>query len=97
MPIEIRDEEDIKQLGLEYAFRILELEKQIAEVKADIKAVKTDAKLDGVPVGLVNKAVAKLKKEMKQSEAEKFEEEAWYEALKDNEDIQDKIAQLNNI
>ena len=95
--IEVRSEEDIVRLGTDYAFRILEIQKQIAEAQADIKVIKTDAKLDGVPVGLVNKALNRIKKELTQSEADKFEEEAWYEAMMENTDIADKLAEINNI
>jgi hypothetical protein len=95
--IEVRSEEDIVRLGTDYAFRILEIQKQIAEAQADIKVIKTDAKLDGVPVGLVNKALNRIKKELKQTEADKFEEEAWYEAMKENTDIEDKLAEIINI
>jgi hypothetical protein len=95
--IEVRDEEDIIRLGTEYALRVLELQKQQAEIKADISALKKDAKLDAVPVSLIDKALNKIKKEQKQSEAEKFEEDAWYGAMSDCEEIVDKIAVIIEI
>lgn len=96
MSIQIRDEQDIVQMGKEYANRILELQKQIAEIQADIKVVKTDAKLDGIPVSIIDKALTRMKKEQKQSEAQKSEEEIWYEKLKEAPEIEDKIAEINN-
>lgn len=97
MSVEIRSEEEIVKLGIEYAERILNIKKQIAECNADIKELKREARLDGIPVGLVTKAINKIKAELKKSEAELFEEEAWYDKLKESETVVDKIAELNNV
>jgi len=97
MPIEVRDEEDIVKMGTEYAMRTLEIRKQMAELKADLKVVKSDAKLDGVPTGIIDKTVTKMLRELKKSESQKSEEEIWFEKLSENEEIQDKVAEVNNI
>jgi uncharacterized protein (UPF0335 family) len=95
--IEVRSEQEIINLSIEYALRVLELQKQKAELDLDIKAIKIEGKLDGVPIGLVNKSLNKIKKEMKQTETDKAEEDAWFEVFSSNEKIKDKIAEINNI
>jgi len=97
MSIEVRSEEEIVKEGISVAERILVLMTQIAEIRADIKIIKTDAKLDGIPVGLIDKAIVRIKKEMKQTETDKFEEDAWYEKLIEQDSITNAIANINSI
>jgi len=60
-----RDAEE-EDLILDFAKAILKLEIEIKDIKDDIKEVKNDAKENGVPVTKVNKALANIKKMMKE-------------------------------
>ena len=97
MSIEVRSDDEIVEEGIKYAERVLSLQKQIAEIQADIKILKGDAKLDGIPVGIIDKALAKIKKEMKQTEVDKFEEDAWFEKLNCEEKIVTAVANLFSV
>lgn len=95
--IDVRTEDEIISASIDYALRVLEIEKQIAELKADIAVIKSDAKLDGVPTGIINKTLNKIKKEMKMSDTDLSEEDAWLELFRANPNIIDKIATTNNL
>jgi uncharacterized protein (UPF0335 family) len=63
------------------------------EIQKDIKLLTAEAKLDGVPTGMVKKVLNKIKKDMKQTEEDKTEEDLWYDKLKVTS-ITDKIGVL---
>lgn len=57
--INIDNEE--KELIIDYSKRLLNLEKEIKDVREDIKIIKKEAKDQGVPIAILNKAIKKLK------------------------------------
>ena len=88
-----RDEEETK-LTLEYARRMIALEKEIKEIKDDMKAIKDEYKDEGVSVQKVNKAIKNIKMAMKLNDLDATEIEMIQTVLSADPDIHTEIAQL---
>jgi len=88
-----RDEEETK-LTLEYARRMIALEKEIKAIKDDMKAIKDEYKDEGVSVQKVNKAIKNIKMAMKLNDLDATEIEMIQTVLSADPDIHTEIAQL---
>jgi len=88
-----RDEEETK-LTLEYARRMIALEKEIKEIKDDMKAIKAEYKDEGVSVQKVNKAIKNIKMAAKLNDLDATEIEMIQTVLSADPDIHTEIAQL---
>ena len=88
-----KDEEETK-LTLEYARRMIALEKEIKEIKDDMKAIKDEYKDEGVSVQKVNKAIKNIKMAMKLNDLDATEIEMIQTVLSADPDIHTEIAQL---
>lgn len=94
--MEIRTSEETIENVLNFSKAYLNLLKQKKALDDDIKALKQDWKEEGVAVGKVVKVLNKIKKELKQSDSDKFEEDVLEEKLLANTTIQDTISILNS-
>jgi len=92
--MEIKSSDDAKKNIIEFSSRLLNLLKDRKSIDEDIKALKQEFKEEGVPVGVVNKMINKIKAEAKQSTTEIFEQETIKEWLESDTTISDKIGQL---
>ena len=81
-------------LTLDFARAILDCELQKKEIADDIKAIKDDAKVNGILVQHVMKAVKALKQEIKTDELDKRETQAMFDLLASDNDIRFKIESL---
>jgi len=88
-----KDEEETK-LTLEYARRMIALEKEIKEIKDDMKAIKAEYKDEGVSVQKVNKAIKNIKMAAKLNDLDATEIEMIQTVLSADPDIHTEIAQL---
>jgi uncharacterized protein (UPF0335 family) len=88
-----KDEEETK-LTLEYARRMIALEKEIKEIKDDMKAIKNEYKDEGVSVQKVNKAIKNIKMAAKLNDLDATEIEMIQTVLNADPDIHTEIAQL---
>jgi len=88
-----KDEEETK-LTLEYARRMIALEKEIKEIKDDMKAIKDEYKDEGVSVQKVNKAIKNIKMAAKLNDLDATEIEMIQTVLNADPDIHTEIAQL---
>jgi len=88
-----RDKEET-ELTLEYAKAMIALEKEIKEIKDDMKVIKDEAKDNGVSVQKVNKAIKNIKMAMKLNDLDEAEIEMIQTVLSADPDIHTEIAQL---
>jgi len=88
-----KDEEETK-LTLEYARRMIALEKEIKEIKDDMKGIKAEYKDEGVSVQKVNKAIKNIKMAAKLNDLDATEIEMIQTVLSADPDIHTEIAQL---
>jgi len=95
--IKVLTEDELAQMGIEYALRVLELDRQMAELRSDIKIIKKEASQDGVAVKQVNRALKFIKSELKKSEVQITEEQLWIERFEGMEEIKNKLATLIEI
>lgn len=93
--MEIRSTESARDNALKFSKRYLELLKQKKDLDADIKALKDEFKEEGVPVGVVVKALNKVKANKKKTDAERFEEEKIQDWIERDQDIDNSIGELN--
>lgn len=94
--MQVRTSETARTNIENFAKRLLELQKQKKTIDIDIKALKEEFKEEGVPVGVVQKIINKIKAIKKKSDTEIFEEDTIQEWLESNPDIDDSIDRLND-
>ena len=92
--MEIRTTEEARTNVENFAKRFLNLQKQKKVIDQDIKALKDEFKEEGVPVGIVQKAINVIKANKKKTDAEIFEGEKIQEWLEGNSDIDNDIGEL---
>lgn len=91
----IQDKADEKtQITAQFIERIAELEKQLFEVKEDIKAVKQDAKDEGIEVAKVMKAYNAIKRQLKRDPAKLAEDEEYSKLLSSSIEMFSKIREV---
>jgi len=90
----INSDKEETELTLEYARAMISLEKDIKEIKDDMKALKEEYKDNGVSVQKVNKAIKNIKMAMKLNELDEAEIEMIQTVLSADPDIHTEIAQL---
>jgi uncharacterized protein (UPF0335 family) len=81
---------------LEAANAILDCELKKKLIAEEIKDIKTEAKVNGVQVQQITKAIKAIKTNMKRSDIEKRDDETMYDLLLENADIRFKIENLNS-
>jgi len=88
--------EDIEDI-FDTTKKILNLEKEIKDIREDIKILKAEAKDRGVPVALLNKAIKKTKEEIKEkADLTKSEVQFLMKLLDENAEIKSLIESLTN-
>ena len=92
--MEVRSSEEARQSIENFARAYLELLLKKKELGAEIKDLKDAFKEEGVAVGIVCKALNKIKSEKKKSDSEIFEEEKVKEWLHGNPGIENSISEL---
>ena len=93
--MEIKSSEDVLEQIVGFANEVLVLQLQKKALDEEIKSMKQDWKEAGVAVGKVTKVLNRIKARAKMNEADLMEEDILEEKLETNDEIQDKIAQLN--
>lgn len=69
----IKKHQDLKEKTLQYTNALLQIELQIKDLKESIKDLKAEAKVEGIAVTEISKALSIMKKERTTSEQEKQE------------------------
>lgn len=90
----IKKHNDLKQKTLEFTAEILNLELKIKEYKESIKQIKQEAKVDGVAVKEIVRALSIMKKERKTSEQDKREVQEMLEFLEGESSITQMLDEL---
>lgn len=90
----IKKHNDLKQKTLEFTAEILNLELKIKEYKESIKQIKQEAKVDGVAVKEIVRALSIMKKERKTSEQDKLEVQEMLEFLEGESSITQMLDEL---
>lgn len=90
----IKKHNDLKQKTLEFTAEILNLELKIKEYKESIKQIKQEAKVDGVAVKEIVRALNIMKKERKTSEQDKREVQEMLEFLEGETSITQMLDEL---
>lgn len=90
----IRQHEDLKEKSLQFVNQLLKLELAIKELKEDIKDLKKTAKVEGIGVKEIVKALNVMKKERKTSETEKQEVAEMVDFLESEQSV---TAMVDNI
>lgn len=94
--MEIRTTDQARENVEKFTKRLANLLLDKKAIDEDIKTLKNEFKEEGVPVAIVNKAFNLIKANKKKTESQLFEEEKIQEWLEANEEIDDKIGQLNS-
>ena len=87
----IKRDEDLKQKTLDYTAELLNLE---LKIKESIKEIKIEAKVEGVAVKEITKALSIMKKERKTSDQEKQEVQEMLDFLENQSNITKIIEDL---
>lgn len=90
----IKRDEDLRQKTLDYTAELLNLELKIKEIKESIKEIKIEAKVEGVAVKEITKALAIMKKERRTSDQEKQEVQEMLDFLENQSNITKIIEDL---
>lgn len=90
----IKRDEDLRQKTLDYTAELLNLELKIKEIKESIKELKIEAKVEGVAVKEITKALVIMKKERKTSDQEKQEVQEMLDFLENQSNITKIIEDL---
>jgi len=90
----VRRSDEIMENSKAFAKELQGLMLQKKAIDEEIKELKDNYKEDGVAVGVVTKALNKIKAAQKQSEAESMEESIIMEGLEADDDIMSNIATL---
>ena len=90
----IKRDEDLRQKTLDYTAELLNLELKIKEIKESIKELKIEAKVEGVAVKEITKALDIMKKERKSSDQEKQEVQEMLDFLENQSNITKIIEDL---
>ena len=90
----IKRDEDLRQKTLDYTAELLNLELKIKEIKESIKELKIEAKVEGVAVKEITKALAIMKKERRTSDQEKQEVQEMLDFLENQNNITKIIEDL---
>lgn len=92
--MEIRTTEEARKNTEDFAKRYVNLLLEKKKVDQDIKALKQEFNEEGVPTGVITKALNAIKANKKKTDSQIFEEETIQEWLEANTDIDDKIGEL---
>ena len=90
----IKRDEDLRQKTLDYTAELLNLELKIKEIKESIKEIKIEAKVEGVAVKEITKALAIMNKERRTSDQEKQEVQEMLDFLENQSNITKIIEDL---
>lgn len=90
----IKRHEDLKTKTLDFTAEMLNLELKIRDLKDSIKQIKKEAKVEGVAVKEIMKALAIMKKERKTSEQDKQEVKEMLEFLEEQSSITQMVEEL---
>ena len=92
--MEIRSTEEARENTEMFASRYINLLQEKKDIDENIKLLKTEFKEEGVAVGVVVKAINKIKAEKKMSPGDRFEIDAVREWLESSSEIDNKIGEL---
>lgn len=91
----IKDKEDEKtQLVIQFIERLAELEKNLYEIKEDIKTIKQNAKDEGIEVAKVVKAYKAIKAQLKKDPVKIIEDQQFYDMLSNSPTMFGKIREV---
>jgi uncharacterized protein (UPF0335 family) len=89
-----RSTEEAKQLTIEYAKRILEVQLEKKQLDESIKEIKEEAKGEGVAISTLLRTLGKIKNEKKRTDADRIEEDTITEWLSSDKDIDNALTTL---
>lgn len=92
--MEIRSQEESKELIQNFTKELLKLMQNKKTIDEEIKEMKNNYKEDGVPVGMVCKVINRIKASKKKSQSELVEEDIIAEWLETDKDIDNSISTL---
>lgn len=90
----IKKHEELKQKTLEFTSEILSLELKIKEYREAVKQIKKEAKVEGVAVKEIVRALSIMKKERNTSEQDKIEVQEMLEFLEGESSITQMLDEL---
>jgi uncharacterized protein (UPF0335 family) len=92
--MEVRTSQEARGNIEEFTTQLLVKLMEKKTIDADIKDLKEEFTAEGVPVGIVNSVISKIKADMKKTDSEKFELAEIGEWLESNPNIKNAIGKL---
>lgn len=90
----IKRHEDLRTKTLDFTAELLNLELKMRDIKDSIKQIKKEAKVEGIAVKEIMKALAIMKKERKTSEQDKQEVQEMLQFLEEQSSITQMVEEL---
>lgn len=90
----IKRHEDLRTKTLDFTAELLNLELRVRDLKDSIKQIKKEAKVEGIAVKEIVKALAIMKKERKTSEQDKQEVQEMLQFLEEQSSITQMVEEL---
>ena len=90
----IKRHEDLRAKTLDFTAELLNLELRVRDLKDSIKQIKKEAKVEGIAVKEIMKALAIMKKERKTSEQDKQEVQEMLQFLEEQSSITQMVEEL---
>lgn len=90
----IKRHEDLRTKTLDFTAELLNLELKMRDLKDSIKQIKKEAKVEGIAVKEIMKALAIMKKERKTSEQDKQEVQEMLQFLEEQSSITQMVEEL---
>ena len=90
----IKRHEDLRTKTLDFTAELLNLELRVRDLKDSIKQIKKEAKVEGISVKEIVKALAIMKKERKTSEQDKQEVQEMLQFLEEQSSITQMVEEL---
>lgn len=90
----IKRHEDLRTKTLDFTAELLNLELKMRDIKDSIKQIKKEAKVEGIAVKEIMKALAIMKKERKTSEQDKQEVQEILQFLEEQSSITQMVEEL---
>lgn len=85
---------DTSEVMVQFVEQLVALELEKKKIQEKIKELKADYKEEGIAVSIICRVFNRIKKKKKQTESEKFEEEAIQEILEESKRVDDAILTL---
>lgn len=85
---------DTSEVMVQFVEQLVAYELEKKKIQEKIKELKADYKEEGIAVSIICRVFNRIKKKKKQTESEKFEEEAIQEILEESQRVDDAILTL---